>query len=41
MTCLMEPTSDYATQNNRGNNDEIHIVVYDTEGDFWFLCDAM
>ena len=26
-------TSDYATQNNRGNNDEIHIVVYDTEGD--------
>ena len=32
---LMEPgTSDYATQNNRGNNDEIHIVVYDTEGDF-------
>ena len=26
-------TSDYATQNNRGNNDEIHVVVYDTEGD--------
>jgi len=26
-------TSDYATQNNRGNSDEIHIVVYDTEGD--------
>ena len=26
-------TSDYATQNTRGNNDEIHIVVYDTEGD--------
>ena len=26
-------TSDYATQNNRGSNDEIHIVVYDTEGD--------
>ena len=34
MICLMGPgTSDYATQNNRGNNDEIHIVVYDTEGD--------
>jgi len=27
-------TSDYATQNVRGNNDEIHIVVYDTEGEF-------
>ena len=26
-------TSAYATQNTRGNNDEIHIVVYDTEGD--------
>ena len=26
-------TSSYATQNTRGNNDEIHIVVYDTEGD--------
>ena len=26
-------TSDYATQNLRGNNDEIHIVVYDTEGE--------
>ena len=26
-------SSDYATQNNRGSNDEIHIVVYDTEGD--------
>ena len=26
-------SSDYATQNQRGSNDEIHIVVYDTEGD--------
>ena len=26
-------TSAYATQNTRGNNDEIHIVVYDTEGE--------
>ena len=26
-------TSDYATQNKRGTSDEIHIVVYDTEGD--------
>ena len=26
-------TSAYATQNTRGNNDEIHIVVYDREGD--------
>ena len=26
-------TSNYATQNLRGNNDEIHIVVYDTEGE--------
>ena len=36
MTCLtmrLEITSAYATQNTRGNNDEIHIVVYDTEGD--------
>ena len=26
-------TSTYATQNDRGTLDEIHIVVYDTEGD--------
>ena len=41
MTCLMDAlnTSAYATQNTRGNNDEIHIVVYDTEGDLsGFLC---
>ena len=34
-------TSDYATKNVRGNNDEIHIVVYDTEGDLsGFSADA-
>ena len=26
-------TSDYASQNNRGTLDEVHIVVYDTTGD--------
>ena len=25
-------TSDFATQNGRGTNDELHIVVYDTQG---------
>ena len=32
-------TSAYATQNTRGNNDEIHIVVYDTEQLLiWIFC---
>ena len=34
MTCLMVlwSTSTYASENDRGTLDEIHIVVYDTTG---------